>query len=103
MLTALKNVEYGFESTRPRSRGGTDGIFLIDRTHKPKNEMMRKLFDRFIDKPAAEALEISEHFGIELGEFMPVRVVSHDLRLLGLLHRKTNADILILVDCDRGT
>jgi hypothetical protein len=31
-----------------------------------------------------------------------VRLVSHHLRLLGVLARKDDADWLVLVDCDRS-
>ena len=32
LLATLKNAEYGFEEKDARSRGGKDGIFLLDRT-----------------------------------------------------------------------
>ncbi|OWK36609.1 hypothetical protein FRUB_09172 [Fimbriiglobus ruber] len=33
---------------------------------------------------------------------LPVRLVSHHLRLLGVLARREDADWLVLVDCDRS-
>ena len=51
MLTALKNAAYGFNKNSSKSRGGADGIFLLDRGHRPRNMMMKKMFDRFLDKP----------------------------------------------------
>jgi hypothetical protein len=53
MLVTLKNAAYGFDERQARSVGGRDGIFLMDRTFRPANAMMRKLFDRFLDKPDA--------------------------------------------------
>src|SRR5438128_1147490 len=51
MLATLKNAAYGFDEHLARSSGGRDGIFVLDRTFRPANEMMRKLFDRYLDKP----------------------------------------------------
>ncbi len=102
MLATLKNAMYGFDPDRPRSRGGADGIFLIDRKHRPPNAMMKKLFDRFLDKPGSGVAEIAEELGVEVESLLPVRLVSHDLRLLGVLSRGETEDTLVLVDCDRG-
>jgi hypothetical protein len=33
---------------------------------------------------------------------LPVRLVSHHMRLLGVLAHKDGADWLIIVDCDRS-
>ncbi len=63
--------------------------------------MMRKLFDRYLDKPGSGAGEIAGALGVPLAELLPVRLVSHHLRLLGVLARKDDADWLVLVDCDR--
>jgi hypothetical protein len=100
MLKALKNAAYGFDEKQARSRGGADGIFLIDRHFTPKNEMMKKLFDGFIDQPKSGVMEIAAALDIEPSVLLPVRVVSHHLRLLGVLHRASTEDWLILVDCD---
>lgn len=100
MLTALKNASYGFDLAHARSPGGYDGIFLLTRDYKPKNEMMRKLFDRFIDKTGSGAEEVARNFGCALTELLPVRLVSHHMRLLGLLHQGSKFDDLILVDYD---
>lgn len=40
--------------------------------------------------------------GVPLNELLPVRLVSHHLRLLGVLARTGAADWLVLVDCDRS-
>lgn len=100
MLTALKNAAYGLDPTRQRSRGGADGIFLLDRAFRPENEMMRRVFDRFLDKPDPLVATIAKTFGVAPGALSPVRVVSHHLRLLGVLTRQPAAAQLVLVDYD---
>jgi len=40
MLTAIKNVAYGFDARASRSRGGADGVFCLDRNFKPTNSMV---------------------------------------------------------------
>ena len=100
MLTALKNAKYGFDSNHPKSMGGKDGIFLLTREHKPRNEMMRKIFDQFLDKPDSGAGDIAAVFGVTLDTMVPVRLVSHHMRLLGLLYRTDTGDALVLVDYD---
>jgi hypothetical protein len=92
----------GFDELRSRSPGGRDGIFVMDRTFRPANEMMAKLFDRFLDKPASGADELATALGVSLIDLIPVRLVSHHMRLLGVLARKEEADWLALVDCDRS-
>ena len=44
-----------------------------------------ELFDRFLDKPGSGAKGLAEAVGVPLGELLPVRLVSHHLRLLGVL------------------
>lgn len=100
MLKALKNAAYGFDEKQARSRGGADGIFLLDRHFTPKNEMMKKLFDGFLEQPNSGVMKIATALDIEPSVLLPVRVVSHHLRLLGVLYRADTEDWLILVDCD---
>jgi len=100
MLTALKNTEYGFDEQKAMSPGGSDGIFLLTRNYKPINQMMIKLFDRFIDKSGSGAESIAEALETNLSDLLPVRLVSHHMRLLGLLKKDDIADILVLVDYD---
>ena len=100
MLTALKNASYGFDLNHARSPGGYDGIFLLTRDYKPKNEMMRKLFDRYLDKPDSGAEKISRIFGLQPEQLLPVRLVSHHMRLLGVLHQGPVFDYIVLVDYD---
>lgn len=100
MLTAVKNAQYGFDPQHARSAGGYDGIFLLTRDHKPANEMMRKMFDKFIDKPGSEAGAIAEALGVPLPKLTPARLVSHHMRLLGLLLVGADEDTLVLVDYD---
>ena len=99
-LTALKNAEYGFDETHARSSGGSDGIFLIDRSFSPRNEMMRKIFDKFLDKADAEVAEIARQLKTNAENFRAVRLVSHHLRLLGLLYQDASDDWIVLVDYD---
>ena len=100
MLTALKNAEYGFDEVRSHSPGGNDGIFVLSRDYKPKNEIMKKVFDQFIDKKHSGAEEISRELNLPLATLIPVRLVSHHMRLLGLLARGDILDQLVLVDYD---
>ncbi|MBL0178706.1 MAG: hypothetical protein IPP98_06205 [Gemmatimonadetes bacterium] len=102
MLVTLKNAAYGFDERNARSVGGRDGVFLMDRTFKPANEMMDKLFDRFIDKPGSGIDEMARALGAPKLDLLPVRLVSHHMRLLGVLARRDTADWLVLVDCDRA-
>ena len=101
MLATLKNASYGFDERNSRSVGGRDGVFLMDRGFRPANEMMAKLFDRFLDKPGGGSDEIARSLGVSSSELLPVRLVSHHMRLLGVLVRRESVDWLILVDCDR--
>lgn len=102
MLVTLKNAAYGFDEQKARSAGGRDGIFLLDRGFRPPNPMMHKLFDRFLDKPGSGVEEIAAALGVPVAELLPVRLVSHHLRLLGVLARTGKGDWLVLVDCDRS-
>lgn len=102
MLTTLKNAAYGFDERQARSVSGRDGIFVMDRNFRPANEMMAKLFGRFLDKPDSGASELATALHTPLEELLPVRLVSHHLRLLGVLARHEDADWLVLVDCDRS-
>ena len=99
-LTAIKNTEYGFDPVKAQSPGGSDGIFILTRNYKPKNEMMKKIFDRFLDKTGDLADEIAKELRISKLDLIPVRLVSHHLRLLGVLKHDTNSNILVLVDYD---
>jgi Magnesium chelatase, subunit ChlI len=102
LLATLKNAAYGYDEQKARSVGGRDGIFLMDRTFHPANEMMRKLFDRFIDKSSSGVEEVALALDTPLDELLPVRLVSHHMRLLGVLAHGEEADWLVLVDCDRS-
>ena len=100
-LTAVKNIYYGLDDRRLMSRGGRDGIFLLGRTFQPKNDMMRKIFDRYLDKKGSGAEAVAKTLGASVHDLIGVRVVSHHLRLLGVLHRAEKEDWLVLVDYDR--
>jgi len=100
LLTALKNAQYGFDPDYQKSVGGRDGIFLVDRDYRPANEMMRKLFDQYLDKPNSGAQDVARVLSTTIDKLYPVRLVSHHLRLLGVLHRCDHEDWLVLVDYD---
>jgi hypothetical protein len=99
-LTAFKNAEYGFDEKRAMSPGGSDGIFILTRNYRPKNEMMKKIFDRYLDLPGSGAGDVAGDLGVEVEDLIPVRLVSHHLRLIGVLCRSSDDDILVLVDYD---
>lgn len=99
-LTALKNAGYGFDLRKAMSPGGQDGIYLVTREYRPANEMMRKLFDRYLDRPDGDAAALCHALGTTPSALLAVRLVSHHLRLLGVLHRTTDRDLLVLVDYD---
>jgi hypothetical protein len=64
--------------------------------------MMTKLFDKFLDKPGSGIQTIAAALDTPVSALLPVRLVSHHLRLLGVLARKESEDRLVLVDCDRS-
>ncbi len=101
-LTAFKNAEYGFDPEHAHSPGGSDGIFVLTRDHKPPNTMMKKLFEQYVDKMNSGATDLADAMGTPLEKLIPVRLVSHHLRLLGLLQRGETEDTLVLVDYDNS-
>ena len=100
MLTALKNARYGFDPKVSRSRSGRDGIFRVDRDFRPKNSMMIKLFNQFIDKPDPLIPMISKVLRVQPTDWIPVRLVSHHIRLLGVISVTGGTTQLVLVDYD---
>ncbi len=62
--------------------------------------MMVKIFDKFIDKPGSGAEDIDRKLGTNIQELQAVRLVSHSLRLLGVLFQAKDTDWLVLVDYD---
>ena len=99
-LSTLENAKYGFDERRARSRGGADGIFVLNRSYSPKNEMMRKIFDRYLDRVESGAEKMARLIGTTVDELQAVRLVSHHMRLLGVMHRAEEVDWLVLVDYD---
>jgi hypothetical protein len=99
-LTAFKNGSYGFGRERARSKGGQDGLFVLDRDYAPKNDMMKKIFDQFIDNPESGVEAVASKLGIEVCELAAARFVSHQMRLLGVMKNGEHEDWLILVDHD---
>ncbi|MBI4024479.1 MAG: hypothetical protein HY360_05825 [Verrucomicrobia bacterium] len=102
MLITLKNAAYGFDRKAKRSRAGRSGIFLLDRSFQKPNPMMRKIFDRFLDKKDGGAKKIAQFLDVPKEKLVPVRLVSHHMRLVGVLVATPKADWLVLVDCDRS-
>lgn len=99
-LQAFKNAAHGFDPVQSRRRSGKDGIFLLDRDYRPKNEMMRKMFTSFLDREGSGAEEIAKELVVPLQDLKPVRLVAHHGRLLGVLSHQPDADWLVLVDWD---
>ena len=62
--------------------------------------MMRKLFDRYLDRPGSGVDEVATMLGARREQLLAVRVVSHHMRLLGALWHGPSADWLVLVDLD---
>lgn len=98
MLSTLKNASYGFHENACRSRRGRDGVFLIDRLFVPRNQLLDKLFDQFLDKRGSGVEDIAGAFGVRVSELVPVGLGSHHMRLLGVLARATEFDQLALVE-----
>ena len=98
----LKNAEYGFDTNTAMSRGGKDGIFLITREFKPKNPMMEKVFDRFIDKAESGVEIVLARFGVRRENLKAVRLVSHHMRLLGLSIKTPTGQAVVLIDYDQS-
>ena len=99
-LITLKNAKYGIEEERLRSKGGKDGIFLLDRKFKPQNAMQTKIFNKFIDSPNSKFLDYAKAFPFTPEETRAIRIVSHHMRLLGLLFQKNEEYCILLVDYD---
>jgi len=99
LAITLKNAGYGFDPIRARSLGGRDGVFLLDRGHD--NAMTRKLYDRFLDRPDSDAAEVAAFLSTTVAELQAIRIVSHHMRLLGVMHRGAAGDWLVVVDFDR--
>lgn len=101
-LTAFKNASYGFDPCHAHSPGGADGIFVLTWEHRPVNAMMKKVFDRYLDRPESGVRELCASLDTRIEGLIPVRLVSHHLRLLGVLSRREHGDTLVLVDFDDG-
>ncbi|WAS96494.1 hypothetical protein [Nannocystis punicea] len=99
LAITLKNARYGFDPTRARSLGGRDGVYLLDRT--VDNSMTRKIYGQFLDRPDSGVAEVARFLAATPAELQAIRLVSHHLRLLGVLYRGASADWLVIVDFDR--
>lgn len=96
----LRNVKYGLEQDSARSRGGRDGIYLLDQNFKPYNDMQRRIFDQFINNPASDFIAITKELDLSTAHIKAVRVVSHHMRIVGIYHTGVETDTLALVDVD---
>jgi hypothetical protein len=99
-LDALASARHGFDGARVLPAEDRDGIFLITRSRYPRNEMMRKIYDQFLDRQGSEAAEIAHGLGARVDSLLPVRVTGDRLRLLGVMVRGDVEDTLVLVDYD---
>ena len=99
-LTTLRNARYGFNEASARSKGGRDGVFVLDRHYTPKNTMMRKIFNQYLDKYASGVEQVAKAIGTAEGELRAVRLASHHMRLLGILACHCDEDWVVLVDYD---
>jgi hypothetical protein len=100
LLCTLQNCWYGIDPVKMKSPGGKDGIFLLDRDYKPKNEMQRKIFDQCIDKPGSAFMNYCDQFNVNPNNVLAVRVVSHHMRLLGILLKNDKTNTIVLVNYD---
>ena len=99
-LTAFKNVRYGFDPQKSRSERGRDGIYLLDRNYKVKNMMMKKIFDHYMDKKGSGFTEIANYLNKSPADFLAIRVVSHHMRILGVMCMEKDDCHITLVDYD---
>ena len=100
-ITTLKNLKCGFDESRMRSKSGRDGIFLVDRKYRPKNPMQKKIYDKFIDKENSDFQAIVNELNMSENAVKGVRVVSHHMRLLGILEIREDEDLIVFIDFDK--
>ncbi len=94
-LKTLRNARYGLDPSRPRSKGGRDGLYLLD--WGVENRMTRILSQH---ARSEETARLAHEFCVDPTSLRPVRLVSHDMRLLGFLVEAMDADFVILLDYD---
>ena len=71
--------------------------------HGYMTEALQKMVDLLFSQekiPGSGAEEIAKALETNLKDLLPVRLVSHHMRLLGLLKKNNQADVLVLVDYD---
>lgn len=102
LYSALRNAGYGLDRARPRSRAGRDGVYLLDRSFRPVNEMMAKIYDRYLDRDGSGASGVAKALGVALTDLQAVRVVAHGIRLIGVRCETDGTERIVLVDCERG-
>jgi hypothetical protein len=62
--------------------------------------MMKKVFDRYLDRSDSGAQDVARGLGVTVGELRGARLVSHHNRLLGVLWQGSSSDWLVLIDFD---
>ena len=65
-----------------------------------KAEFVDSNFDRFLDKPDPLLAVRVSRLAVSTDDLLAVRVVSHHMRLLGVLVERENASHLVVVDYD---
>lgn len=102
LYNAYGNLKYGYDPVRAASPGGKDGIFNVSSDYRPRNEMVAKLYDRYLHTDRGER-ELRQYFA-RPSEAQGVRVVCHGVRLLGFMDVReqcgTLIEKLVLVDVD---
>jgi hypothetical protein len=54
--------------------------------------MMRKIFARYLDRPGSGVADVAASLGARPTDLQAVRLVSHHMRLLGVLFRAPSSD-----------
>jgi len=63
--------------------------------------MITKIFDRYLNRKCSRAEQLATALNAKVGDLKAVRLISHQMRLLGILKRTSAEDWLVLDDYDR--
>ncbi|MEN8907284.1 MAG: hypothetical protein ABF289_15110 [Clostridiales bacterium] len=98
-LNALSNIKYGYNKALLNSIGGKDGVFNVYEDYKPKNSMIKKLYDNYINN-SKNRKELEGYF--KLSNIQGVRIVAHGMRILGFINKTidNNKTKLVLINVD---
>lgn len=99
LWSTLQNLRYGYDPLHANSPGGKDGIFNVTPNYKPKNAMIKKLYDHYLHTTRGQE-ELSRYVK-DLTIVHGIRVVSHHARLLGFIDHQPTRDLIILTDIDQ--